>query len=252
MAVLRRRGDPAHHLPLRPRERARRKHDPRVEASKSHPDSRMGADEAVHRGIEAEVVRVVGGHRAQCFTAGQFYPCICARYFSRHLMGHRNAPPAAPNHSHRIISIPYRRGIDVYCFGGLAYTDGCRTRRRLARAPLAGATFSTTLVCSICAGPTSEGRSPRRIRMAGSRKHVLEGFKALDFTQFVAGPTVTKLMAETGAEIIKVEFAPDGDRARGIPYIKNNRSGYYVQQNRGKLILCLDTRKESVSTVVSP
>ncbi len=86
--------------------------------------------------------------------------------------------------------------------------------------------------------------------MAGSRKHVLEGFKALDFTQFVAGPTVTKLMAEMGAEIIKVEFAPDGDRARGIPYIKNNRSGYYVQQNRGKLSLCLDPRKAAGKTIL--
>src|SRR5271170_3132680 len=42
------------------------------------------------------------------------------------------------------------------------------------------------------------------------RKHVLDGFKALDFTQFVAGPTVTKLMAEMGAEVIKVELTPGG------------------------------------------
>src|SRR5260370_35724447 len=103
-------------------------------------------------------------------------------------MGHRNAPPAAPNHSHRIISIPYRRGIDVYCFGGLAYTDGCRTPRRLARAPLAGATFSTTLGGSICAGPTLEGRSPRRIRRAGSRKTRLERFKPPRSGQFVPVP----------------------------------------------------------------
>ena len=53
------------------------------------------------------------------------------------------------------------------------------------------------------------------------RKHVLDGFKVLDFTQFVAGPTVTKLMAEMGAEVIKVEFAPDGDRCRGVAYVKN-------------------------------
>jgi len=35
---------------------------------------------------------------------------------------------------------------------------------------------------------------------ASGRKHVLDGFKALDFTQFVAGPTVTKMMAEMGAD----------------------------------------------------
>jgi len=75
--------------------------------------------------------------------------------------------------------------------------------------------------------------------------HVLDGYKALDFTQFVAGPTVTKLMAEMGAEVIKVELAPDGDRSRGMPYVKNERSGYFVQQNRGKLSLCLDSRTEA-------
>jgi crotonobetainyl-CoA:carnitine CoA-transferase CaiB-like acyl-CoA transferase len=74
------------------------------------------------------------------------------------------------------------------------------------------------------------------------QRHVLDGYKALDFTQFVAGPTVTKLMAEMGAEVIKVELAPDGDRSRGMPYVKNQRSGYFVQQNRGKLSLCLDPR----------
>ena len=76
------------------------------------------------------------------------------------------------------------------------------------------------------------------------RKHVLDGYKALDFTQFVAGPTVTKLMAEMGAEVIKVELAPDGDRSRAMPFVKNERSGYFVQQNRGKLSLCLDRAQQ--------
>jgi crotonobetainyl-CoA:carnitine CoA-transferase CaiB-like acyl-CoA transferase len=82
------------------------------------------------------------------------------------------------------------------------------------------------------------------------RKHVLDGYKALDFTQFVAGPTVTKLMAEMGAEVIKVELAPDGDRSRGMPFLKNERSGYFVQQNRGKLSLCLDPRSEAGKTII--
>ena len=82
------------------------------------------------------------------------------------------------------------------------------------------------------------------------QKHVLDGYKALDFTQFVAGPTVTKLMAEMGAEVIKVELAPDGDRSRGMPYIKNQRSGYFVQQNRGKLSLCVDPRAEAGKQII--
>ena len=35
---------------------------------------------------------------------------------------------------------------------------------------------------------------------------MLEGIKVLDFTQYLAGPTVGRLMAEMGAEIIKIEI----------------------------------------------
>jgi crotonobetainyl-CoA:carnitine CoA-transferase CaiB-like acyl-CoA transferase len=76
----------------------------------------------------------------------------------------------------------------------------------------------------------------------GQFRHVLDGYKVLDFTQFVAGPTVTRLMATMGAEVIKVELAPDGDRSRLVPYLRDNRSGYYVQHNLGKMSLCLDAR----------
>jgi CoA:oxalate CoA-transferase len=87
--------------------------------------------------------------------------------------------------------------------------------------------------------------------MADNRgRHVLDGFKVLDFTQFVAGPTVSKLMAEMGAEVIKVEFAPDGDRSRGIAYVRDGRSGYFVQQNRGKMSLCLDVRTEAGKAIL--
>lgn len=81
-------------------------------------------------------------------------------------------------------------------------------------------------------------------------KHVLDGYKALDFTQLVAGPTVTKLMAEMGAEVIKIELAPEGDRSRIAPYIKDGRSGYFVQQNRGKLSLCLDPKNEQSKKII--
>ena len=77
---------------------------------------------------------------------------------------------------------------------------------------------------------------------ADATKHLLDGYKVLDFTQFVAGPTVTKLMAEMGAEMIKVELAPNGDQCRNFPYIRDSRSAYFVQQNRGKRSLCVDVK----------
>ncbi|MGD9601258.1 MAG: CaiB/BaiF CoA transferase family protein [Gammaproteobacteria bacterium] len=72
---------------------------------------------------------------------------------------------------------------------------------------------------------------------------LLEGIRVLDFTQYVAGSGVTRLMAELGAEIVKVEIAPVGDPARLIPFIRDGRSGYFVQQNRGKQSLCVDFGK---------
>ena len=73
--------------------------------------------------------------------------------------------------------------------------------------------------------------------------HVLDGYKVLDFTQVLAGaPTVTRLMAEMGAEIIKVELAPKGDFSRAMPFLKDGRSAYFIQQNRGKKSLCIDAK----------
>ena len=49
------------------------------------------------------------------------------------------------------------------------------------------------------------------------REHVLSGYKVLDFTQYIAGPTVTRMMAEMGAEVIKVEMAPGATMSARCP-----------------------------------
>jgi CoA:oxalate CoA-transferase len=86
--------------------------------------------------------------------------------------------------------------------------------------------------------------------MAQTSKRMLEGYHVLDFTQVLAGPTTTRYMAEMGAEVVKVEFAPNGDISRGVPYLCDGRSAYYVQQNRGKKSLCLDLRNPAAATII--
>lgn len=81
-----------------------------------------------------------------------------------------------------------------------------------------------------------------------SRKHVLEGIKVLDFTHFVAGPHCTRLMAEAGADVIKVE-ALVGDSSRLLPVVKEGRSGYFIQHNRGKRSLSLDLRQKEAQDI---
>jgi crotonobetainyl-CoA:carnitine CoA-transferase CaiB-like acyl-CoA transferase len=73
-------------------------------------------------------------------------------------------------------------------------------------------------------------------------KHILDGYKVLDFTQVLAGPTVTRLMAEMGAEVIKVELTPNGEISRALPFLRDGRSAYFIQQNRGKKSLCIDAK----------
>jgi CoA:oxalate CoA-transferase len=77
--------------------------------------------------------------------------------------------------------------------------------------------------------------------------NMLTGYRVLDITQFVAGPTCTRLLAEAGADVIKIELAPTGDRSRfqGLkprsPEHRNtSQSTYFFQQNHSKRSLALD------------
>lgn len=76
-------------------------------------------------------------------------------------------------------------------------------------------------------------------------KHVLDGVTVLDFTQHLAGPTTTRLMAEMGADIVKLEIAPWGDQIRNVGYVKGGRSAYFLTQNRGKKSLCVDVKSDA-------
>ena len=73
------------------------------------------------------------------------------------------------------------------------------------------------------------------------KPRILDNIRVIDMTQYLAGPTVTRMLAEMGAEIIKVERVPYGDPTRNYAIVhESGRSGYFVQQNRGKKSLCID------------
>ena len=69
---------------------------------------------------------------------------------------------------------------------------------------------------------------------------ILDGVRVVDMTQYLAGPTVTRLLAEAGADVVKIEQPPYGDPTRTLAVMNDGRSGYFVQQNHGKRSLCMD------------
>jgi crotonobetainyl-CoA:carnitine CoA-transferase CaiB-like acyl-CoA transferase len=68
---------------------------------------------------------------------------------------------------------------------------------------------------------------------------MLDGFKVVDFTHVVAGPHCTKLLAEHGAEVIKIEPL-GGELARLLPGHREGRSGYFIQHNVGKKTMAMN------------
>lgn len=72
----------------------------------------------------------------------------------------------------------------------------------------------------------------------------LSGIRVLDLTRMLAGPYCTMLMADMGAEVIKIEYPDGGDEIRkmGPPFLKGE-SAYFISINRNKLSMTLDLRK---------
>ena len=73
---------------------------------------------------------------------------------------------------------------------------------------------------------------------------LLDGLTVLDFTRVLAGPYCTRLMADLGARIIKVERPGDGDDTRGFYHQleagRTDQSTYFVRFNAGKESIAID------------
>ncbi len=78
---------------------------------------------------------------------------------------------------------------------------------------------------------------------------VLDGIRVLDFTAMMSGPYATRLMADLGAEVIKIE-PPEGDHIRTRPPRRQGRSTYFAQLNCGKKSLALDLKKPAAIALI--
>lgn len=74
--------------------------------------------------------------------------------------------------------------------------------------------------------------------MAETTDLPLEGVRVIEFTHMVMGPTVGVILADLGAEVIKIEPLK-GDNTRRLV---GSGSGYFPMYNRNKKSLCLDLK----------
>lgn len=75
----------------------------------------------------------------------------------------------------------------------------------------------------------------------------LDGFRVLDFTQNVAGPLAGQILADLGAEVVKIE-APGGEQSRRLTSVLPGRpplATYFLPNNRGKKSVTVDLTDEA-------
>ena len=77
----------------------------------------------------------------------------------------------------------------------------------------------------------------------------LSGIKVIDLTRVLSGPFCTMLLADMGAEVIKIE-PPKGDNVRNQGDMVDGYSSYFAQFNRNKKSVILDLYKESEKEIL--
>ena len=73
----------------------------------------------------------------------------------------------------------------------------------------------------------------------------LDGFRVLDLSRFISGPYATMVLAELGADVVKVERFPEGDDSRRLSPKVNGESYAFGMPNRSKRSLAMDLKSEA-------
>lgn len=84
----------------------------------------------------------------------------------------------------------------------------------------------------------------------GSTGGPLAGVRVLDLTNNLSGPYGTLILAQQGADVVKVERPPRGDILRGVGSTRGGVAAYFVNTNWGKRSIALDLRDDDDRSVL--
>src|SRR6185503_5954856 len=170
------------------------------------------------------------------------------RAASRPLIGRSSTP----RRTRRPSSRRSRRG-SMPCVRPSGRPNSSGSRRSSIRATRGGCSATSLTWRRRCArgGPSASACAPRdngNRRSAMAR--IYEGLKVVDLSRVLAGPFCAQMLADMGADVIKIE-APEGDEnRRWPPLMPNGLSSNYASVNRGKRAITLNMKSPRAAEVL--
>lgn len=145
------------------------------------------------------------------------------------------------------VMIEFGKLFDPFKLEHLQQHSSAQLHRHLQQYP---PTNSVPVPASDKSLPLIISRPPPSDKPVREGKGPLAGVCVLDISRLLPGPLAGKMLADMGAEVIKIEDpnAPD-DTRNYPPFINNQQSVYYAALNAGKKSLALDLRKEADKAV---
>lgn len=91
----------------------------------------------------------------------------------------------------------------------------------------------------------------QRLQSLGRAPRALDGVRIIDLSRYIFGPFCTQMLADMGADVVKIEPRENGDPARQAGFVRvNGDSASFLARNRNKRSLTVDLRKPEGQEII--